>query len=277
MERKLATIRKIKEIRQIEGADNIECIIIDGWQCVAKKNEFSVDNPCIYVEIDSILPEIEAFEFLRKYNFRIKTQKLRGQISQGICFPLSILNNINGIEFLPIEVGTYDNIKGMLAPDVYGHITIENSNEIISLKIGTDVSDILGIVKYDPSIPAQLSGISKGNFPSFLIKTDQERCLSEDSEILTEDGIKTIKSICDNNYKGKVKSYNEIFNKIEWNSIKSHSIINNNNDWYEIETKLGYKIKATSNHKIYIPSLKCYREIKDLNINDDILIFSEKN
>ena len=40
---------------------------------------------------------------------------------------------------------------------------------------GVDVTDLLGIVKYEPPIPAELSGKVKGNFPSFLRKTDEER------------------------------------------------------------------------------------------------------
>ena len=181
-ERKLATIRKIKEIVPIEGADNIECVVVDGWRCVSKKNEFHINSPCIYIEIDSILPDMKVFEFLRKYNFRIKTQKLRGQVSQGICFPLSILNEFDSIEFMPIEVGTYDNTKGMLEPDVFGHIDIKNSNEKISLKIGTDLTEILNVKKYEAPIPAQLAGKVKGNFPSFIHKTDEERIQNIDWE-----------------------------------------------------------------------------------------------
>lgn len=99
MERKLATIRKIKEIRQIEGADNIECIIIDGWQCVAKKNEYKVGDLCVYCEIDSVLPPRPEFAFLEKVKYRIRTIRLRGCVSQGIIFPISILENYGKIVY----------------------------------------------------------------------------------------------------------------------------------------------------------------------------------
>ena len=52
MERKLASIRKVREIKPIEGADAIELAIVDGWQCVAKKNEFKANDLCVYFEID---------------------------------------------------------------------------------------------------------------------------------------------------------------------------------------------------------------------------------
>lgn len=144
MERKLATIRKISNIRPIIDADNIELAKIDGWQVViAKKDNFKVGDLCIYCEIDSVLPDIPVFEFLRSKKFRIKTVKLRGELSQGIVFPISLLSEFS-------YFGLIDE--------------------------GTDVTDVLGIIKYEPPIPAELSGVIKGNFPALIPKTDEERC-----------------------------------------------------------------------------------------------------
>jgi len=89
--RQLASIQRIVALEKIENADAIEKATVLGWQLVVKKNEFKTGELCVYCEIDSILPEKPEFEFLRERKFRIKTIKLRGQISQGICFPLSIL------------------------------------------------------------------------------------------------------------------------------------------------------------------------------------------
>ena len=61
MSRKLATIRRIDEIRPIEGADNIELAIVDGWSVVvAKDQNYFVGELVIYCEIDSFLPIIMA-------------------------------------------------------------------------------------------------------------------------------------------------------------------------------------------------------------------------
>lgn len=141
MERKLATIARIEKIESIKGADSIEVATIRGWNVVIKKNEFKEGDLCVYCEIDSVLPEKPEFEFLRKVNFRIKTIKLRGQISQGIVFPLSILP------------------------------------KNIEIKEGLDVTDVLGIKKYEPKIDIKLKlqGDIKGAFPSHSIKTDEER------------------------------------------------------------------------------------------------------
>lgn len=161
VKRKLASIRRITEIRPIEGADNIELAIVDGWQCVVKKDEFKPNGFCVYFEIDSFLPIIEEFEFLRKSSykkmgdkegFRLKTIKLRGQISQGLIVPMFAFG------------WAIDSSLTLL--DIY-----ENKEKYI----GTDLTEALGIIKYDPPIPACLSGIMKGEFPSFIRKTDQER------------------------------------------------------------------------------------------------------
>lgn len=147
MTRKLASIVVIDDLQPIEGADQIEVATVKGWKVVVKKNEFKIGDQAIYCEIDSFLPVRHEFEFLRKTSFRkmrdtegfrLKTIKLRGQISQGLLLPVSILPD-----------------------DIY--------------QIGDDVTEQLGIIKYEPPIPASLVGIAKGQFPSFIPKTDEER------------------------------------------------------------------------------------------------------
>lgn len=156
MERKLASIRLIKDVLPIEGADNIEKVLIDGWQCVAKKGDFRPGELCVYFEIDSFLPIRPEFEFLKKScyrkmgdqeGFRLRTIKLRGTLSQGLALKLD-----------DVGLGYYPDPHGIGPP-----------------KEGDDVTLVLGVDKWEPPIPAQLSGVCKGNFPSFIRKTDQER------------------------------------------------------------------------------------------------------
>ena len=149
MERKLASIQIVKEIKPIPGADMIEVVRINNWDVVSKKGEYKVGDFCIYCEIDSFLPIREEFEFLRKTSykkmsdgsegFRLRTIRLRGQLSQGLILPIHIL---------PL-------------------------GELVSE--GKDVTEMLNIVKYEPPIPAELAGKVKGLFPSFIRKTDEER------------------------------------------------------------------------------------------------------
>ena len=159
MTRKLVTLQPIKELLPIAGADNIELATFTdiGWQCVGKKGEFQPGDACVYFEIDSLLPLRAEFEFLARGNtpkktvledgsmvegYRLKTIKLRGQLSQGLALPIS---------------------------------TIFGDQDITGLKTDADLSEILGVYKYEPPISPQLAGLVKGNFPGFIPKTDEIR------------------------------------------------------------------------------------------------------
>lgn len=83
--RQLATIRTVVSTRPIQGADRIEVAQVDGWECVVKKGEFEVGQHIVYVEVDSVMPERPEFEFLRDRKFRVRTIKLRGQVSEPRC------------------------------------------------------------------------------------------------------------------------------------------------------------------------------------------------
>ena len=159
MERKLATIRQIDNIQPIDGADMIELATVGGWKVVVAKDvNHKVGDLVVYCEIDSFLPIEPEFEFLRKSSykkmadgtegFRLKTIKLRGQVSQGLILPLNDAYNVFKRNTPNIDMGWFE---------------------------GLEVTEMLNIVKYEPPVPAQLSGLVKGNFPSFLKKTDEER------------------------------------------------------------------------------------------------------
>lgn len=148
--RTLASIQLVNAIEPIPNADAIEKVRVLGWWIVAKKGEHQPGEKVVYCEIDSLLPEKPAFEFLRassfkparddlRAGFRIRTVKLRGQVSQGICFPLSLL-----------PAGT-------------------------STEVGTDVTAVLDVIKWEPPVSAGMHGRVKGGFPGFLPKTDETR------------------------------------------------------------------------------------------------------
>ena len=93
-QRALAHVEKIVDIQPIEGADNIDVATILGWKgVIAKKDDFNGGDKVVYIEIDSKVPERPEFEFLRDRKFSVRTIRLRGQYSQGLIMPLSILPN----------------------------------------------------------------------------------------------------------------------------------------------------------------------------------------
>ena len=97
--RALAYIQHVTNIRPIEGADNIEQCNVLGWNLICKKGEFHEGDPCVYIEIDSKVPEREEFEFLRAKGFKVKTMKLGkfNCISQGLAMPQSAFNELTGL------------------------------------------------------------------------------------------------------------------------------------------------------------------------------------
>lgn len=146
--RKLASIQTIDNLTPIEGADKIECAQILGWKVIVKRGEHRIGDRIVYCETDSVLPQLPEFEFLSKVKYRIKTIRMKGQISQGICFPMSLLKN------KPAE----------------------------QYELGEEVTEELGIIKYEPPEEAQRGGPNKGktrsNFPPEVHKTDETRIQS---------------------------------------------------------------------------------------------------
>jgi RNA ligase (TIGR02306 family) len=158
-ERKMATIRRIDTIGPIEGADAIEVATVGGWKVVVKKGDFAPGDLAVYCEIDSFIPTTIA-PFLTKPDHypkqfegvegeRLRTVKLRGQLSQGLIIPVGRFNSDHNALYVE----------------------------------GYDVSADLGIKKYEAPIPAQLAGEVKGMFPGFIPKTDQERIQNLKAEL----------------------------------------------------------------------------------------------
>lgn len=153
MKRKLASVQRVLNVVPIDGADAIERVQINGWQCVVKKGAFAAGDRGVFFEIDAIPPDTEVFRFLwtpkgeapregqRPGSFRIRTMKLRGCLSQGLFLSLSEL----GLD--------------------------------ASLEDGTEVTERLGVSKYEPPMPTGMGDL-RGPFPSVVPKTDEERVQS---------------------------------------------------------------------------------------------------
>ena len=157
--RKLASIRRIDSLTPIDGADKIELATVGGWKVVCQKGLYNEGDLAVYFEIDSWIPHTIA-PFLSKGQYprvfegvegeRLKTIKLRGQLSQGLLMPLD---------------EACKNIESQLFE-------------------GLDVTVPLGVLKWEKAVPAQLAGVCKGNFPSLIPKTDQERAQNLVKEIV---------------------------------------------------------------------------------------------
>jgi len=149
--RRLATIQTIKALEPIfkDGArTSLSVITFENiaWQCVGKTAEHNVGDKVLYIEISTVLPEHRVFEFMRPRKFKLQTARILGTVSQGLVMPVSVL----------AEFG------------------FEDFNSLVD---GQDVTDIVGVKRYEPEIDYKITG--GGGFipfPTHIVpKTDELR------------------------------------------------------------------------------------------------------
>ncbi len=150
--RKLASIQRVWKIEPIEGADRIELAHVLGWQCVVNKGQIQPMDTAVYFEIDSFLPIRPEFEFMRSSSykktdimgegFKLRTMRFRGQISQGLLLPID----------------TFPELKGR-----------------DDLDVGADVTELLGVRKWEIEERATTGGTVIGTLPYDIPHTDETR------------------------------------------------------------------------------------------------------
>ena len=206
--RKLASIQNIKYVKPIPDADSIETVGVLGWEVVSKKGEFKPGDTCVFFEIDSLLPELPQFEFLRKScwndnlkKYRLKSIKLKKQLSQGLALPTSVF---------PILAG---------------------------LTAGADVTELLGIEKYEPPIPAQIVGDAK-KFVWPISKTDETR-------VQLDDEYKFIERLTGQPY----------YISLKLDGTSSTFLIDPKDETYHVCGR-NYSYKESDDHKFWILSRK---------------------
>lgn len=166
-ERMMAWVAKIDKVVKHPEADSLDVCTVGGWSCVTKLGEFKTGDLAVYVSIDSWVPtELAAFlskgkepkEFNGVKGERLRTVKLRGALSQGLL------------------------LKGIICPT---GLMVKQHDSVMQhiFQEGDDVTEWLGIQKWERPIPAQLAGQVRGNFPTAVPKTDQERAQNLVKEI----------------------------------------------------------------------------------------------
>ena len=166
--RSLVSFVRIDKVSPVEDSDRLDVAQVGGWKIVTKRDEFKPGDLAVYFEIDSFIPACDTFDFLRKNSFkvynghegyRLRTIKLRGQVSQGLLVPVSTLldfGTLTEFEFKPF-----------------------GKDVIVKVEEGEDLTEALGVVKYDLEVVMNSGGPNRskpaGTFPSFIVKTDETR------------------------------------------------------------------------------------------------------
>lgn len=142
---KLASIEIVKDIHPHHNADALEIADVLGYQCIVQKGTFNPNDLVVFIQPDTVLPDKSWSEMFKKRSSRVKAIKLRGVWSFGIVMsPATVIDDASLLKSLVC----YDNV-------------------------GKDISDVIGVYKYEPPTPQDLS--AEGYLPTGLPKTDEER------------------------------------------------------------------------------------------------------
>jgi RNA ligase (TIGR02306 family) len=249
-------IAKINEIKSIEGADNIELVIANGWNCITKKGEFKEGDLTVIATTDAVIPKtlsdgMNVTNYLRKGQ-RVRTVKLRGFYSECLIIPINFI------------------------PKKYQYA-------------GCDCMELLEIFKYEPPVKqVQLSSGRKIKYkdnPNFHVYYKFPNLKNVDGMFTGDDMVEITRKIHGTNarygivkktklsFLDKVKKFFRLADKwIEYEFIVgSHNVEKGSdsqgfyetNVWYDIETKYDIKNKLWNYVK------------KNPNIGDGIILYGE--
>lgn len=290
-QRELAYVTTIQEIRDLPGYDKVEYARVINWWCVVRKGVYKVGDLCVYFEIDSKTPETEPFEFLSKYKYRIKTQRLCKVLSQGLIMtPEELgLKDVNEGDFLTEKLGvTYyepeDNVRkadnkklAEMKVDKFMIKWVKKHKLLSKIKFIYNLRRKLWLKHYFKNQQKK-----KTDWPSWVVKTDEERCLGANTKVDTDQGLLRIADIVSKKLSVKVKSYNEKENRIEYKPITDYQHYNKELGYFEIKvpfsigsSKRNKTIKCTADHKFYVGN-GAYKKASELSTNDCLYTYSDK-
>jgi hypothetical protein len=180
-ERELAYIVTIDEIRNIEGVNN-QVAVVNGWTVFVKRDEYKAGDKAVYIEIDSKVPETEAFAFLEKYKYRVKTQKfVKGLvISQGLLMkPSDVgLEKAEVGDFVTEKLGItyYEAEDNARKADVSKYTSMQaRHKKFFKTKLGKWLMKREWGRKFCFFFLGKKKD-KKTDWPAWVVKTDEERC-----------------------------------------------------------------------------------------------------
>ncbi len=191
----ITKVEVIKEVNPHPNADRLELAKVRGWHCVVSKGVYKPGDLCVYIPIDSVLPQaLEETLFsnakVKLTKGRIKTIRLRGAVSQGLVASIETIGNY-----------------------------LNDSN----LKEGDELTEALEIKKWEPAPPKfqQFKGMKKSTKkqvnPHFGKYTDLQNIKNYDELFKPEDYVAVTEKIHGTNFRaGWVPFYADTF----WKKVK---------------------------------------------------------
>jgi len=231
----LATVQKILSITPIDGAYQIETATVLGWQVVVKKGEYKVGDNCCYVQIDTIVPEVPEYDFLRERKYRVRTIKLRKQISQGLIVPLPKGNWKEGEDLTEVM-----GIKKYEKPDNNPERYRKPRMPKVWYKKAIYILKYNFLFKMFPS----LQRLSRSPFPKNLVSiTDEERIQNIPSVLKQYEGKPFVVS-----YKLDGSSITIIHSKVMGKSkfricSRKFELHDKKNDWHRVFTSTQFDLE----------------------------------
>lgn len=241
--RKLASVQIVGKIIKHDNADLLEIASVLGWEVIISLNEVKEGDKIIYCEIDSLLPvdkewlPVSIKNEIKKKNpkkFRIKTKKIRGRFSQGLIIPIT-----------------------------------ETISSLMELEIGTDVTKLLEIEKYDNDLDKK-----KGDFPVHLIDKTNESRIQSNPEFL--DIFNSKPYYCTLKLDGTSATY--LYESDNFLICSRNRIVKKKKSyWFEIANKYNLKEKLMDHKNIGIQGEICGPSIQRnlLGLNElDFFVFN---
>jgi hypothetical protein len=232
----LASVQRVLNITPIDGADSIETAHVLGWQVVIKKGEYKANDLCVYIQIDTVVPETEYFDFLRERKYRVRTIKLRKQISQGLIVPLPTGSN------MPIW-NEGDDVTGIIGVKKYEKP--DNNPERYEKPRVPKVwyKKLWYVIKYNYLFKAfpDLQRKSRSPFPKHLVSiTDEERIQNIPQVLSKYAGKEFVVS-----YKLDGSSitiiHSKVFGKSKYRICsRRFELHDKKNDWYRVFKSTGF-------------------------------------
>jgi RNA ligase (TIGR02306 family) len=104
----VAYVGMIGSVSEIPGADNIELVLVNGWQAITKKGEYKVNDLVVVATTDAVIPKelsdkLGVTNYLRKGQ-RVRTVKLRGFYSECLLIPNKYIPGFGDVYYIGMDL-----------------------------------------------------------------------------------------------------------------------------------------------------------------------------